>query len=340
VTIFGTDISSFQSGLDLSTLSDASFILAKTTEGTYYTDRNYQGWRRQAAQLGKLFCWYHFLSGEDAHAQVQHTIANVGDAGLPGMLDVEPEGAFTPTLAQTLAYVDAAHAGGLLLRLVYLPEWVWRKMGAPDLRPLAARGVYLVSSAYPGGSGSAVQEYPGDGAPGWLPYGGLTPLLYQFTDNARDGGQALDFNAYRGTAASLAASLAGSTPTSNSGDPMATYTMSAGWQADYPDVAPALEQHIPVGTVIDDGDAAAYAMIRSFVAAERAAAIEAKVDALAAKLGAPTVDVNGLAAALGPLLHPTTDVDALTAALLPHLPGSPDPVAFADALIAHVKVVP
>lgn len=38
MTIFGPDISSYQSGLDLGRLGSASFVIAKTTEGTYYTD--------------------------------------------------------------------------------------------------------------------------------------------------------------------------------------------------------------------------------------------------------------------------------------------------------------
>src|SRR3954451_22219026 len=85
MTIFGPDISSYQAGLDLSRLADASFVLAKTTEGTYYTDADYQGWRFQARVFGLPFIWYHFLSGEEPRAQAQHTLAHVGDSTLPGM---------------------------------------------------------------------------------------------------------------------------------------------------------------------------------------------------------------------------------------------------------------
>jgi len=212
MTIFGPDISSYQHGLELSRLTSASFVIAKTTEGTYYTDADYQGWRQQAAQLGRPFIWYHFLSGEDPHAQVQHTAANVGDSSLPGMLDAEPEGSFSPTLAQIIAYVDAAHAAGLRLHLLYLPHWYWQQMGSPDLSALTARGVHLVSSSYPGGTGSPAGLYPGDNAAGWQAYGGITPALYQFTDKASDGGQNIDYNAFRGTAAELATLIDGSVP--------------------------------------------------------------------------------------------------------------------------------
>ncbi|MBS2546536.1 glycoside hydrolase [Catenulispora sp. NL8] len=209
MTIFGPDISSYQSGLVLSRLADAAFVIAKTTEGTYYTDADYQGWREQAAQLGRPFIWYHFISNESASAQAAHTAANVGNSALPGMLDAEPANSFSPSLADILAYVDAAHAAGLNLRLVYLPRWYWQQLGSPDLSALTSRSVSLVSSEYPGGSGSVGSLYPGDGASGWEPYGGLTPLIYQFTNQASDGGQNLDYNAFRGTSADLAATLGG-----------------------------------------------------------------------------------------------------------------------------------
>lgn len=209
MTCFGPDISSYQSGLVLSRLADAAFVIAKTTEGTYYTDADYQAWRGQAAQLGKPFVWYHFLSGEAAAAQAAHTAANVGDKGLVGMLDFEPAGSFNPTLAQAVAYIKAAQAVGLRLLLVYLPHWYWQQLGGPDLSELAALGVHLVSSAYPGGTGSPTSIYPGDGAAGWQSYGGMTPLLYQFTNQASDGGQPLDYNAFRGTVAELQTILGG-----------------------------------------------------------------------------------------------------------------------------------
>jgi len=213
MTIFGPDISSYQSGLSLSRLAEASFVIAKATEGTYYTDADFETWRQQAASLNRPFIWYHFLSGEDAHEQAGHTENSIPDHGdLPGMLDAEPEGSFHPSLAQIVRYIDAAHAASLNLRLLYLPRWYWEQIGSPDLSEIEARGVSLVSSQYPGGTGSPTHLYPGDGAAGWKPYGGMTPLLYQFTNQASDGGQPLDYNAFRGTQAQLVAELAPAKP--------------------------------------------------------------------------------------------------------------------------------
>lgn len=316
VTVFGPDISSFQHGLDLSRLPDASFVIAKTTEGTFYTDAAYQGWRRQAASLGKLFVWYHFLSSEDAHAQVQHTVANVGDVGLPGMLDVETEGAFRPTLAQVLAYIGAAHDAKLNLRLVYLPRWYWQEMGSPDLAPLTARGVYLISSGYPGGTGSPTALYPGDSAAGWAPYGGVKPLLYQFTDRASDGGQSLDYNAFRGSVQQLAGFLGANSPSPSTppgGSSMGTIPPSIGQK--WPDIA----SEFPGGQSFDSDTALIWSDGGARAAALFAMQARDAINALAAHIAAPSVDVNALAAALVPHLTAGATADQVAAAVVQHL---------------------
>jgi lysozyme len=305
MTIFGPDISSYEHGLNLAELRAASFLFAKCSEGTYYTDADYPSWRSQAAARGMPFAWYHFLSGEDAASQVRHTLACVGDRGLPGMLDVENEdtsrGTFRPTFAQTLADVDAAHAAGLNLRLVYLPHWMWQQMGSPDLTPLTARGVYLVSSAYPGGSGGPAAIYPGDSAGGWAAYGGVTPLLYQFTNRASDGGQAMDYNAFRGSIQQLAAYLHTTTPTT--GDDVQL--------TDQITIPPAAQSAFPDygfnGPTITVQDALAWTAARaSHVANHENDAVNA-VNAVRAELGnkldqllsrpAPTADQIGTAVA-------------------------------------------
>lgn len=295
MTELGPDISSFQNGLDLSRCTSASFVIAKTTEGTGYTDANYQDWRRQAAALGKLFAWYHFLSGDDPRAQVQHTAANVGDVGLPGMLDFEPTASFRPTLAQAMAYIDAAHAAGLKLKLVYLPRWYWEEIGSPDLSPLNARGVYLVASSYLGGTGSPSQLYPGDSAAGWATYGNAKPLILQFTDRASDGGMSLDYNAFRGSVAQLASYLSTATPSpapTSPGDDMAltdTVPVSAGFAARYPATAPdgfTANAEITVATLL-------------MGAAIRAANNEHLITAQGVQLAQQQADIDALKAAVG-----------------------------------------
>jgi hypothetical protein len=309
VTIFGPDISSYQNGLDLARLSAASFVIAKTTEGTYYSDSGYTGWRQQAANLGTPFIWYHFLSGEDAHAQVAHTVANVGDTSLPGMLDVEPNGSFAPTLSQVIGYVDAAASAGLNLRLVYLPRWYWQQLGSPDLAPLATRGLALISSSYPGGSGSPQQLYPGDAAAGWQPYGGMAPLLYQYTNQASDAGKPLDYNAFRGTVTDLLTFLGANT--------MGTIppSISQKW--------PELAGDFPPNATFTDESALIWADGGARAAALYALQARDAINALAARVTAPPpIDVAALAAALGPLLKTGPSADEVATAVVAHLAAS------------------
>lgn len=318
MTIFGTDISSYQNGLDLSRLTASAFVIAKTTEGTYYTDSGYQGWRRQAAVLHKPFVWYHFLSGEDAHAQVAHTKANLGDATLPGMLDVEPTGSFHPSLAQVLAYADAAHDAGLNLRLLYLPRWYWQQIGSPSLKPAAERGLFLVSSAYPGGTGSPAELYPGDSAPGWQSYGGMTPLLYQYTNQASDGGQALDYNAFRGSLQQFTAYLQIPTSTQTGGTTMGSIPPSIAHHFAGLD----LSNDFPPNATFDETTALIWTDGRAEAAYRQAAINTAKLDQLLARPGAAApapVDVVALAAALAPLLHAGATADEVATAVVTHL---------------------
>jgi len=307
MTVFGPDISSFQHGLDLSRLTAASFVIAKATEGTYYTDASYPGWRQQAKTLGKTFVWYHFLSGESPAAQAVHTQANVGDTTLPGMLDFEPEGTYRPSLAQAVAYVYAARNAGLNLRLIYLPRWYWQEIGSPDLSFLSGLGLDLVSSAYPGGSGTPGQLYPGDSASGWQSYGGLAPALYQYTDRAADGGQSLDYNAFRGTASDLTRLLGATTV------PNIPPSIGQKW----PDIAAQFPANQPfdndIALIWADGGARAAAL---FAQQARDA-----INALGARLATPpSVDVAALAATLAPLLHPGgASADEVAAAVVAHL---------------------
>lgn len=324
MTIFGPDISSYQQGMNVSALTDP-FVIIKCTEGTYLADADYAGWMGQAKASHKVVIPYHFVKTESsAQSQASMMAAHIGDASLPVMLDVETEGASTPNLPFVLSVIDAMHERGLNVRLVYMPHWYWQQIGSPDLTPLSSRGVGVVSSAYPRSGPLAVAAgYAADGGDagsGWAPYGGVTPVLWQFTDAGTEQ-QNIDFNAFRGTIDQLAALLGGGV--TDGGQTMGSYTVGTGWQNDYPDVAAQLQKHIPAGTTVDEANAAGYAMIRSFVAAERAAVIEAKLDQLMGR-PAPSVDVSALAS-------------GVVAAILPHLSGGGvDVDAVAAAVQAHL----
>lgn len=333
MTLLGPDIYNGQNGLDLSHLAEASFVFAKASEGTYYSDASYAGWRAQARQLGTPFAWYHFLTTQDPAAQVQHTLACIGDKTLPGMLDVEPQlqTGSKPTLGDITAYADIARSAGMNLRLVYLPHWYWQQIGSPDLTPLADRGLFLVSSSYPGGTGSPAALYPGDGAAGWASYGGMTPAFYQYTNQASDGGWVLDFNAFRGTRAQLLAVLGGPTTT---GDTMPTPEDYAKANYNYGqedvDLSTGVMHNVPLGNLahgawVSTNDPKGPVLSRLID-------VQSKVDALVLPPAPPAPDVQALAAALVPVLVPM-----LVEAIVPHLPAVPTPDDVATAVLQHVS---
>jgi len=175
-------------------LDGAVALITKATEGTSFVDPSYAGYKADAAKRGIPFCAFHWLHAADVAGQAKHCFSVVGP-GVPLMIDDED-----PTdglsLGRTLAFVQAYRALGGLVTLEYLPRWFWSNHGSPDLRPLAKAGLALVSSAYPR-SGYTEQGV------GWLPYGGVYPAIWQWSDAHPFNGQAVDFNAFKGTVEDL-----------------------------------------------------------------------------------------------------------------------------------------
>jgi hypothetical protein len=191
MTIYYPDVSHYQAGLNL---SGAAACVAKATEGTSFVDPAYAGFKGQAARLAIPFAAYHWLHAADVAGQAKHCFSVVG-AGVPLMIDDED-----PTdglsVDRTLQFVRAYRALGGTVTLEYLPRWFWSNHGSPDLRPLAAAGLSLVSSNYTGYSDSGV---------GWLPYGGVAPKIWQYTSSQVFNGYKCDFNAFKGTVEQLRA---------------------------------------------------------------------------------------------------------------------------------------
>lgn len=190
MTIFYYDVSSFQGQTQLPT--DCSAIVAKATEGTYYRDSEYGWFKQQAANRNLPFSGYHFLiQGEDPAAQAAFYRSFAGNT--PCMLDVETEGSSLPTVDQVLKFIEALHGLGGHVWGVYMPRWYWSQVGG-NLGLLETAGAVLISSNYTSYS---------DNGPGWQPYGGATPTMWQFTSSP------LDKNAFKGTPAELASIING-----------------------------------------------------------------------------------------------------------------------------------
>lgn len=296
MTIFFPDISSYEAGLTIQPGTVA--VVAKATEGTYYQDAQYANFKAQAAHVGAIFSAYHFLKAGNGAGQADYCHAMVGST--PVMLDVETEGASKPTVADCAAFIARMRELGGHVWGAYFPQWFWQQVGGN----LGSLGAALVSSNYTTYS---------DSGPGWTSYGGATPAVWQYTDKQPYGGQTVDFNAFKGTVAELAALINGTTtPTPNTGGTVPAIPSSIGQK--WPEIAGEFVGQYDDSTAIIWSDAGA-----------RAAALYAKQARDA---------VNQLLARPAPA--PTVDINALAAALAPHLTGGVDPNAVAQAVVAHL----
>jgi len=165
----------------------------KMSEGNYYEDPYGPGVQQWCAQNGVTFIGYHYVTGDDPAEQAQTWLAAGG--GTVAMMDWEANGGDVTNLYAVMA---AFAAVGVTPHVGYAPQWYWSGVGQGNLSAIPT----LVSSAYPGGSGSASEIYEnagGDSGQGWASYADATPTIWQFTNNADiPPHSGIDCNAYRG----------------------------------------------------------------------------------------------------------------------------------------------
>lgn len=195
MTIYLPDVSAFQAGVNL---AGAQAVAIKATQGTGYISPTYGNQAANAASHAVPDLAYHFIEHASGAAQADHFFATAGKT--PAMVDCEPtfdsHGNYVsmPTIADVCAFVDRLRARGGIIWWVYLPHWWWEVLGSPDLAPLRERGLLLWSSAYTSYSDSS-------SAVGWQGYGGMVPLVWQYSESTPFGGLAeVDFSAFRGSA--------------------------------------------------------------------------------------------------------------------------------------------
>lgn len=196
MTIFFPDLSHYKTP----SLDGAVALITKATQGTSFVDSTYGSFRADAIRRGIPFAGYHWIDTSDLGAQAANAYRIMGNT--PCMWDAEASGA---TVARIVDITKQYRALGGNPRLVYLPHWWWQDhLGSPSLQPLADLGLGLVSSAYPAAG------YSETGV-GWNGYGGVTPVIWQYTDKQPFNGWNVDFNAYKGTVDSLRTLFNGTT---------------------------------------------------------------------------------------------------------------------------------
>ena len=215
MTVFYIDISSFQAGINL---AGWHAVASKITQGTGYVNPYWTRFKGQAANAGAFFFGYHFLEAGNGAGQADHYWATCGK--LPCMIDLEPTGSSHPGIGDGAAFCDRLRSHGGICNMLYLPRWWWQQIGSPSLNPFISRHLHLVSSAYTGYS---------DSGPGWQPYGGMKPDVWQYSSTLRTGGMGqVDANAYLGSWAQLAAMVNGANAPAPLPGPVPVHVTPAG----------------------------------------------------------------------------------------------------------------
>lgn len=200
MTIFYPDISAYDAGVSV---SGVPAVCIKVTENTNWFSSDYDRALAQAKADGVFPFAYHFLHAGNAAAQAAWCHQHAGST--PLMLDFEPSLQSRPALADAVEFRNSYRSLGGVITLNYLPRWYWVQLGMPSLAPLADLG--LISSNY-------TTYADVSSAAGWMPYGGLTPVAWQYTDVGSLGSVLgnIDYNAYRGALPEFETLVLGHTP--------------------------------------------------------------------------------------------------------------------------------
>ena len=261
MTIFYPDVSSYQAGISF---AGCVIAMVKATENNDYRNPDYAAAKTRAANAGAYFCAYHFLHAGNGAGQAQYAFGVVG-ADVPLMIDFEPayvNGVLSsaPQISDAVAFINEYRSLGGTVYLLYLPHWYWQgNLGQASLSPVIDLGMLLVSSDYTGYS---------DTGPGWAAYGGMTPVVWQYTSSASLNGVVnVDMNAYKGTLADFQAQV---TTGGSSGGSPAEPTLVEG------DTGPAVQTlqtrlNVWGATLTVDGDfgPATLAAVNTFQAAQK-----------------------------------------------------------------------
>lgn len=193
MTIFYGDFASFQKGVRLDGTVAACI---KATQGTWYANPEYRATVQEANRNRAFVFAYHFLEHGNGRGQAEWYVRTRNHMRRPVMVDVEKvPGKANPTIQDLVDFVEGVRHFGGLCHLVYLPKWYWRdNLASPDLTWFRKYQLRLVSSEY--------TTYH-DNGPGWQPYGGMYPQIWQYSNNFNMHGIHCDFNAFKGTVSDL-----------------------------------------------------------------------------------------------------------------------------------------
>lgn len=170
-------------------------VCHKVSEGAGFQDVYWKPCRAWCEANDLSWLGYHFCTTDDPAGQANNFNTNNGGGNV--MLDFEQG---SGDINNFWAIVQAFNNANVNVSLAYIPRWYWEDIGSPDLSPLPANGIQLVSSDYeqdPPGFASDIYHWQGgDDGPGWAAYGGRSPAAWQFTDKASIAGIPVDCNVH------------------------------------------------------------------------------------------------------------------------------------------------
>lgn len=190
-----------------------SWVEAKVSEGNYYQDP-YWGVTKSACESADMpVIGYHYVTTNDPASQARTFVNNGG--GSVAMLDFE---ANSGNIQNFWGVVNAFNEAGVQITLSYIPQWYWGQIGRPDLTGVPG---LIASSYFERGTYGSIeyQDAGGDNGPGWNPYGGVAPVIWQFSDAGVVNGMSVDVNAFKGTPDQLNTLLFGGPPVTGPNQP-------------------------------------------------------------------------------------------------------------------------
>lgn len=204
MTTFGVDVSHWQGMVDWKQVksSGVQFVIIKSSQGIRSRDEYFTQNYTRAKAYGLLTAAYHYVSNDDAKQQalwIKNCLSDAWDT-IAVMLDWEDDNCSFANYRNVVRECDAL---GVRVIMQYIPQWFWSEMRRPDLY-LTEK--WLMASRYPSQVASSPNVlYQNVNDNHWLSYGGLAPIILQFSDRAYVPGikGPCDINAYRGTIAEL-----------------------------------------------------------------------------------------------------------------------------------------
>lgn len=208
MTIYGIDVSYYQGSIDWSRVASSgnAFATIKATGGTREQSPDSGPYFRaqfpKAKASGMFVGGYHWLRSNNVTAQVDYFLAQWdsvgGYRGHIVQLDWESLGSDFPSWSTGKAWLaEWRRRTNNYPVIIYVPDWFYPQIpGRPSGENLATLQAPIWASEYSTG-------YPGDSSPNWHSYGGVAPVVLQYTNNASVPGVSggCDRNAYRGTLA-------------------------------------------------------------------------------------------------------------------------------------------